>query len=176
MINIPEISTKKSSIFIKIEKENNKTLYHTKITKDFYIFGIDKNKNNRFFIILKELFKEKKCIFHLFPLREDDKFLGMYYGYRKPIKNIMRRYEDNGVLKTSTFSKIYYIEFRFKKGSIFCYIKGISSLVNREKIDTVYCKTLLAIIMKLEKEVYEFYSKALPEKGNIIRWIEKNQK
>ncbi|WP_247066403.1 DUF226 domain-containing protein [Borrelia puertoricensis] len=170
------MSTKKSSIFIKIEKKNDKTLYHTKITKDFYIFGIDKNKNNRFFIILKELFNEKKCIFHLFSTKGDDKFLGIYYGYRKPIKNIMRRYEDNGELKTSTFSKVYYMEFRFKKGSIFCYIKGISSLVKREKIDTSYYKTLLAIVMKLEREVYEFYNKALPGKGNIIRWIEKNLK
>ncbi|ETZ17382.1 putative cytosolic protein [Borrelia duttonii CR2A] len=176
MADISEIPSRQHSIFIKIEKEGDRTIYHTKITKDFYIFGVDKSKNHKFFILLKELFKGKKCIFHLFPLKEDDRFLGMYYGYRKPIKNIMRRYEDNGVLKTSTFSKIYYVEFRFKKGSIFCYIKGISSLINRKKIGTVYCQTLLEIIVRLEREVYEFYSKELPKKGNIVKWIEKNLK
>ncbi|WP_024654520.1 DUF226 domain-containing protein [Borrelia hispanica] len=176
MANIYETSQKQNSIFIQIEKKGNRTLYHTKITKDFYIFGIDKKKNHKFFIILNELFKGKRCIFHLFHLKEDDKFLGIFYGYRKPIKNVMRRYEDNGVLKISTFSKIYYVEFRFKKGSIFCYIKGISSLINRKKIGTVYCQTLLAIIVRLEREVYEFYSKELPKKGNIVKWIEKNLK
>ncbi|UPA14304.1 DUF226 domain-containing protein [Borrelia turicatae] len=167
---------RKNNIFIQVETKNDRTLYHTKITKDFYIFGVDKSKNDKFFIILKELFKDKKCIFYLFPLKRDDKFLGIHYGYRKPIRNIIRRYEDNGVLKTSTFSKVYYMEFRFKKGSIFCYIKGISSLIKREKINTTYCQTLLAIIIRLEKEVYEFYDKALSEKGNIVRWIEKKQK
>ena len=39
MTNIPSILINKGSIFIKIEK-NNRKLYHTKITKDFYIFGI----------------------------------------------------------------------------------------------------------------------------------------
>ncbi|WP_024653103.1 DUF226 domain-containing protein [Borrelia persica] len=176
MICIPKQPERSNNIFIQIEKKNNRTLYHTKIIKDFYLFGIDKNKNDRFFLILKELFKEKKVIFHLFSLKDDDKFLGIFYGYRKPIKNIMRRYEENGMLKTSTFSKIYYIEFRFKKGSVFCYIKGISSLVKKEKLSTMYCKILLTIIKKLEKEVYEFYNKKLPSGGLITRWIEKNQK
>ncbi|WP_348648861.1 DUF226 domain-containing protein [Borrelia parkeri] len=26
-------------------------------------------------------------------------------------------------MKTTSFSKVYYIEFRFKKGSVFCYLK-----------------------------------------------------
>ncbi|WP_330730426.1 DUF226 domain-containing protein [Borrelia turicatae] len=173
-----EIDKKKfiNNIFTKIENINDQTIYHTKVLQDFYIFGIDKANNDKFFIIFKELFKERLCKFHLFSTKGDDKFLGMYYGYRKPIRNIIRRYEDNGVLKTSTFSKVYYIEFRFKKGSIFCYIRKISYLLKKEKTNTNYFKTLFEIIQRLEREVYEFYGKKLPEGGLIEKWIQKKQK
>ncbi|WP_430644664.1 DUF226 domain-containing protein [Borrelia puertoricensis] len=39
--------------------------------------------------------------------------------------------------------KAYYIEFRFKKGSIFCYIQGIYYLLKSEKLKTTYCKLTL---------------------------------
>ncbi|QTL84319.1 DUF226 domain-containing protein [Borrelia miyamotoi] len=168
---------KHKTIFIKIESKNNRTLYHTKIMTDFYAFGINKKKN-RLFILLRKLFnRERMNEFHLFPLRNDDKFLGIYYGCRKPpIKNVVRRYEENGVMKASTFSKIYYIEFRFKKGSVFCYIVGISYLLRKEKSHKKYYNSLIQTLSNLEKEVYEFYSKKLSIGGIITKWIEKNQK
>ncbi|WP_434757105.1 DUF226 domain-containing protein (plasmid) [Borrelia puertoricensis] len=173
-----EIKDKRDKpIFIKIESKNNRTLYHTKIVMDFYAFGIDKRQNHKFFIAFRELFNQSKADwFSLFSLRDDDKFLGIYYGYRKPIKNVIRRYEDNGVMKASTLSKVCYIEFRFKKGSVFCYIKGMSRLIKKEKLETQYSKFLLEKIINLEEQVYDFYGKKFPEGGLITKWIEKNQK
>ncbi|ANA43829.1 DUF226 domain-containing protein [Borrelia hermsii] len=172
-----EIKEKRDKpIFVKIESHNDRTLYHTKIMTDFYAFGINK-KQNKFFILLRTLFNRKKAeFFNLFPAREDDKFLGIFYGYRKPIKNVVTRYEENGIMKASTFSKVYYIEFRFKKGSVFCYIVGISYLLRKDKTDTKYCKSLVENLANLEKEVYEFYGKKLSDGGRINKWIEKNQK
>ncbi|AOW96275.1 DUF226 domain-containing protein [Borrelia miyamotoi] len=166
----------KSNFFVRIDKKNNKTLYHTKIMMDFYTFGIDKNDNKKFFIILRSWSRKKKYQFNLFSLIDDNKFLGIYYGCRKPIKNIITKYEENGTTKTYGFSKAYYIEFRFKMGSVFCYIQGIYYLLKKEKFQTKYCKKLIEIIMKLEKEIYEFYDKKLPDGGIVIKWIEKKQK
>ncbi|QFP42597.1 DUF226 domain-containing protein (plasmid) [Borrelia miyamotoi] len=172
-----EIKDKRDKpIFVKIENKNNRTLYHTKIMMDFYTFGISKNQQHKFFISFRKLFnREKVEFFSLFALRKDDKFLGIYYGCRKPIKNVVRRYEENGIMKASTFSKVYYIEFRFKKGSVFCYIVGISYLLRQDKINAKYCKTLIMILTNLEKQVYEFYGKKLPDGGIITKWMEKKQ-
>ncbi|WEG99766.1 DUF226 domain-containing protein [Borrelia miyamotoi] len=164
------------TIFIKIESKNNRTLYHTKIMTDFYAFGINKKKN-RLFILVRKLFnREQMNEFHLFPLRDDDKFLGIYYSHRKPIKNVLRRYEENGIIKTVTFSKVYYIEFRFKKGSVFCYIVGISYLLRKEKSHKKYYNSLIQTLSNLEKQVYEFYNRKLPDGGIITKWIKKNHK
>ncbi|AHH07609.1 Putative cytosolic protein (plasmid) [Borrelia crocidurae DOU] len=164
-------------LFVKIEEIENRKIYHTKIMMDLYSFGVYTKKRYVFFISLRGLFNQKKIeAFHLFPVREGDKFLGIYYGYRKPVKNVVRKYEENGISKAHSFSKAYYIEFRFKKGSVFCYIKGISRLVKKDKIDTKYCQILIDILTTLEKEVYEYYDKKLPEGGLIEKWIKKNQK
>ncbi|UPA11476.1 DUF226 domain-containing protein (plasmid) [Borrelia parkeri] len=173
-----EIKDKRDKpIFIKIENKNNKTLYHTKIMNDFYVFGVNKNQKHKFFIAFRGLFdREKIHEFNLFSIKGDDKFLGIYYGYRKPVQNIITRYEENGIMKSYTFSKVYYIEFRFKKGSVFCYLKGISRLIRKERSQTQYGQFLLGLIVNLEKEVYEFYGKKLPKGGLITKWIEKNQK
>ncbi|WP_024653095.1 DUF226 domain-containing protein [Borrelia persica] len=169
--------SKKKLIFVKIENNNNRMLYHTKIMNDLYIFGVNKNQKHKFFISFRGLFNQKKIeAFHLFSLRGDDKFLGIFYGYRRPIKNVVRRYEENGVMKASTFSKAYYIEFRFEKGSVFCYLVGISYLFKKEKLNSKYCKTLLEIITNLEKQIYEFYDKKLPNGGIISKWIKKKAK
>ncbi|ETZ17232.1 putative cytosolic protein [Borrelia duttonii CR2A] len=177
-LEIEEIETKqkKSNFFVKIDKKNNKTLYHTRIVLDFYTFGIDNEENDRFFIILRSWYRHKKYRFSLFSLLENDKFLGIYYGYRRPIKNVVTSYEKDGEIKKYGFSKAYYIEFRFKKGSVFCYIQGIYYLLKKEKSQTKYCNKLLFLIRKLEKEVYEFYNQKLPSGGIIVKWIEKNQK
>ncbi|AHH14679.1 DUF226 domain-containing protein [Borrelia hermsii] len=173
-----EIKEKRDKpIFTKIESYNNRTLYHTKIMMDFLAFGVDKRQKYKFFIALRGLFNQSKIeLFSLFALRDDDKFLGIYYGYRKPIRNIITRYEENGVMKVVTFSKVYYIEFRFQKGSVFCYIKGISYLLRKEKIDTKYYKSLIEKLVNLEEQVYEFYNKKLPDGGLITKWIKKRQK
>ncbi|WP_024653091.1 DUF226 domain-containing protein [Borrelia persica] len=168
---------KDKPIFIEIENINGRRIYHTKIMLDFYGFGINKNQKHKFFISFRGLFdREKVEFFSLFSLRDDDKFLGIFYGFRKPIKNVVRRYEENGIMKASTFSKIYYIEFRFKKGSVCCYIAGISYLLKKEKLNKKYCKSLIAILLNIENEVYKFYDKELPNGGLITKWIEKNQK
>ncbi|ACH94209.1 DUF226 domain-containing protein [Borrelia duttonii] len=165
------------SIFIKIEENNSRKIYHTRIVMDFYTFGVNKTQKNKFFIAFRNLFSMEKIYeFNLFPLKEDDKFLGIFYGYRKPMQKIVTRYEENGVIKSSTFSKIYYMEFRFKRGSVFCYIKGISRLIKKEKKETQYSQFLLELIVNLEKKVYKFYGKKLLEGGLITKWIEKNQK
>ncbi|AHH11753.1 DUF226 domain-containing protein [Borrelia coriaceae] len=168
---------KSRGLFTRIEKVNNKTMYHTKIMNDLYSFGVDKRQKDKFFISFRGLFNQAKITpFNLFSIKGDDKFLGIYYGYRKPIQNIVKKYEENGIVKTTSFSKVYYIEFRFKKGSVFCYIKGISRLIRKDKLDTKYYQSLIENISKLEKEVCEFYGKKLTEGRIITKWIEKNLK
>ncbi|WP_434757168.1 DUF226 domain-containing protein (plasmid) [Borrelia puertoricensis] len=168
---------KNRGLFTKIEKINNKTIYHSKMMNDIYVFGVNKNQKHKFFIAFRGLFnRERINEFNLFSIKGDDKFLGIYYGYRKPVQNIITRYEENGVMKSYTFSKVYYIEFRFKKGSVFCYIKGISRLIRKEKSETQYSQFLLGLIVNLERQVYEFYGKKLPEGGFITKWIKKNLK
>ncbi|AHH12022.1 Putative cytosolic protein, partial (plasmid) [Borrelia coriaceae ATCC 43381] len=103
-------------------------------------------------------------------------FLGISYWYRKPIQNVITKYQENGVMKASTFSKVYYIEFRFKKGSVFCYIGEISYLLRKEKSNKKYYKSLVERILCLERQVYEFYNKKLPDGGIITKWIERKQK
>ncbi|WP_215537571.1 DUF226 domain-containing protein [Borreliella bavariensis] len=172
-----KIKTEKKDIFVKIEKKNNKSIYHTKILLDFHAFGTKKNQNHRFFISFRKLFDRNKTeSFSLFSLKNEDKFLGIRYGCRKPIKNVLRRYEENNKLKTATFSKIHYIQFRFKTGSIFCYVAGLSYLLRKDKIKKKYYKSLIKILLTLEKEIYEFYDKKLSNEGIITNWIEKEQK
>ncbi|WP_025400250.1 DUF226 domain-containing protein [Borrelia hermsii] len=173
-----EIKEKRDkTIFVKMEESNNRKIYHTKIMNDFYAFGVDGRQKDKFFISFRGLFNQAKITpFNLFSLKEDDKFLGIFYGYRKPIQNVVKKYEENGIVKTTSFSKVYYIEFRFKKGSIYCYIKGIYRLIRKDKSDTKYCKSLIEKLSKLEKEVHLFFNKKSPEGGIITKWIEKNLK
>ncbi|ACM10367.1 DUF226 domain-containing protein (plasmid) [Borreliella burgdorferi] len=172
-----KLKSENKNIFAKIEKKDNKNIYHTKIFLDFHAFGIKKNQNYRFFISLRKLLnREKTESFSLFSLKNEDKFLGIKYGCRKPIKNVLRKYKENNELKTATFSKIHYIQFKFKKGSIFCYIVGISYLLRKDKIKKKYYKSLIKVLLTLEKEIYEFYDKKLLNGGIITKWIEKEQK
>lgn len=67
------------------------------------------------------------------------------------------------------------MEFRFKTGSIICYLTNFYSLIRKDKINTEYYKKLLNITLEIEKQVYAFYNKNLS--GEIItKWIEKKQK
>lgn len=172
---------KKNNIFIKKEKINNKTLYHTKIFSDFFTFGINQRSENKFFITLRSLFdKNKKSSFHLFGIEEsiNDEFLGMFYGFKRFPRPLFFKYEDiiTKTVKTVPMYKIHYIEFRFKKGSVFCYIKAIHALTKKEKFKKKYAQSLLERIINLEHKVYGFYNKNLLNGGIIIKWITKNQK
>ncbi|WP_210381133.1 DUF226 domain-containing protein [Borreliella valaisiana] len=165
----------KTSIFIMKEKKNDRNIYHTKILKE--IHKVVSDKKQRCIVLFKDLFNESKIQnLYLYPIQEGDKFLGIFYGYKKPIKNILVQYKLDGVKKAYTFSKAYYIEFRFKTGSVFCYIKDIRRLLKKEKIDTQYNKALVERFLNLEKHVYEFYNKKYSSEGLIIKWILKNLK
>ncbi len=120
--------------FITIEKENGKAMYHTKIMMDIYKFKIH-DKKNVFRLSLRNLFNQSKVeeIF-LYPVKERNKFIGIFYGYRKPIKAPIIpiiRYEINGFRKLNSFTRAYYREFRFEKGNVFCYFKGIFRLLKK---------------------------------------------
>lgn len=176
-----ELLTEKNNIFIKKEKINNKTLYHTRIFRDFFTFGLNQRKENKFFITLRSLFdKNKKNSFHLFGIEEsiNDEFLGMFYGFKRLTRPIFFRYEDiiTKTVKIIPMYKIHYIEFRFKKGSVFCYIKAIHALTKKEKFKKKYAQSLLERIINLEHKVYRFYNKNLSNGGIITKWITKNQK
>lgn len=88
-----EIKCYNKDRFIKIEKENDKTNYHTKIMMDVYKFGVH-DKKNVFRLSLRNLFNQSKVeeIF-LYPVKDKDKFIGIFYGYKKPIKAPIIRYE-----------------------------------------------------------------------------------
>ncbi|WP_024654651.1 DUF226 domain-containing protein [Borrelia hispanica] len=171
------IPKEEKPLFVKIEEIEGRRLYHTKIMMDLHLFKVNENQKHKFFVSLRGLFDQNKVeYFHLFSIKGDDKFLGIYYGYRKPVKNIIRKYEDNGVSKSAIFLKVYYIEFRFKKGSVFCYLRGLAYLFRKDRLKTKYCQTLIDMTRRLEKKVYEFYNKKLLEGGLITKWIEKKQK
>lgn len=165
----------KASIFLMKEKKNDRNIYHTKILKE--IHKVVSDKKHGCMVFFKKLFNEseiqKLC---LYPMQKGDKFLGIFYGYKKPIRNVLVHYELNGVKKAYTFSKTYYIEFRFKTGSVFCYLRVLFRLLKKEKIDTSYNKALVNKFLNLEKHVYEFYNKKYSDEGLIIKWILKNLK
>ncbi|UPA18492.1 DUF226 domain-containing protein [Borrelia puertoricensis] len=170
-----------NNVFSKIERESTRTIYYTKVFKDIFTFGISQKEEGKFFIALRGLFDiDKKGVFHLFSVKEqaDDKFLGMFYGFKRLKKPIFLKYKDDvtNLIETSPIYRPYYIEFRFKKGSIFCYIKAIHTLRNKEKFKKNYAQNLLERIIDLEKEVYKFYNTKLPNGGIITRWIRKNQR
>ncbi|WP_418906317.1 DUF226 domain-containing protein (plasmid) [Borreliella tanukii] len=166
--------SRKPEIFIKKEILKGRTIYHTKMLMDLYRFEINKYKKNKFLILFRELFNQEKLEgLNLFSTRENDKFIGIFYGHRKPIKNIITRYKVNGTVKSYTFSKVYYIEFKFKKGSVFCYLRSLARLIKKEKINKKYFQAFIDMLNRLEKEVYEFYQKELPSGGIINKWMEK---
>ncbi|WP_421114417.1 DUF226 domain-containing protein (plasmid) [Borreliella americana] len=169
--------SRKPEIFIKKEILNERTIYHTKMLMDLYKFEINRYKKNKFLILFRELFNQEKLEgLNLFSARENDKFIGIFYGYRKPIKNIITRYKVNGAVKSYTFSKVYYIEFKFKKGSVLCYLRSLARLIKKERINKKYFQVFIDMLSRLEKEVYEFYCEELPNGGIINKWIEKTLK
>ncbi|WP_024655174.1 DUF226 domain-containing protein [Borrelia hispanica] len=175
----PTNKNKKNNTFIKIEKINDRTMYHTKITKDFYVFGANRKQKNKFLICMRDIFKSEKInAFNLFSIKGNDRFLGMYYGYKDLEKPIIINYKNDtlGTNQSIKMFKVCYVEFRFKQGSVFCYIKCMKNLLKKEKKNQKYCEILFNHLIDLEKKVYEFYDKTLPKGGIVVKWIEKNQK
>ncbi|OJH14084.1 hypothetical protein ER70_10840 (plasmid) [Borreliella bissettiae] len=173
-IDEQEIKFPKESIFLLKEKKD-KNIYHTKVLTAFQ--RVVSNKQKRCIIFFEKLLDKSEIQkLYLYPIKDRDKFLGIYYGYRKPINNVLVKYEINGVEKSYSFSKIYYIEFRFKTGSVCCYLKNMRRLLRKEKIDTPYNKSLVNKMIDLEKHVYEFYNKKYSSEGLILKWILKNLK
>ncbi len=116
--------------FIKIEKENDKEIYHTKIMMDIYKFGVYEKKHE-FLLLLRALFNGERIVeeTHLYPIKEGDKFIRIFYGFKKLIKKTIIKYQVNGNRKSYGFVRVYYIKFRFKAGSVFLLFEGIISLI-----------------------------------------------
>ncbi|WP_420025008.1 DUF226 domain-containing protein [Borreliella valaisiana] len=179
-----KVECKNKDRFIKIEKEPGKAMYHTKIMMDLYKFGVYENKKKskkkrmEFRVSLRALHNGEKIVqeTHLYPEKEGDKFLGIFYGYRKPINKAFVKYEVNGNRKSYGFARAYYMEVRFKAGSVFFYFKGLYRLLFKEKMNNHYNKILFNMFTDLEKQVYEFYGKKYPEQGPLTKWIIKNLK
>ncbi|AWG43366.1 hypothetical protein CR532_04895 (plasmid) [Candidatus Borreliella tachyglossi] len=167
-------------VFTSIETdENNRKLYYTKMFDSFHGFGIKKRKNDIFYISLRDLLdQDKKESFHLFSLKAGDKFLGMFYGFKRRKKPVGLPYihEVTKENKTINIYKAYYVEFRFKTGSVFCLVNGIRLLIRKDRLETKYCQTLLEALIRLEKEIHEFYNQKLPYGGLITKWISKKLK
>ncbi|WP_210381115.1 DUF226 domain-containing protein [Borreliella valaisiana] len=163
--------------FIKIEKENGKAMYHTKIMMDLYKFGVYEKKHE-FRMSLRALHNGERIVqeTHLYPIKEGDKFIGIFYGFRKPIKKAFVKYETKGIRKSYGFARAYYMEVRFKAGSVFFYFKGLYRLLDKERMNNHYNKILFSMFTDLEKQVYEFYGKKYPEQGPLTKWIIKNLK
>nr|WP_330378876.1 DUF226 domain-containing protein [Borrelia nietonii] len=76
----------------------------------------------------------------------------------------------------SKLTKISYIEFRFKKGSVFCYLRSLHTLLRVKNREKLFYNCLLDRTLKLEREVHQFYGKEYLKDKGILRWIEENQK
>ncbi|WP_418906569.1 DUF226 domain-containing protein (plasmid) [Borreliella turdi] len=110
--------------------------------------------------------------FNLFSEKKDNKFLGIKYGWDKLEKPFFLK-KDN---KSYVIKKLYYLEFKFSKGSIRCYVQSLRTLLRKkDKESTNYYIFNLDHIKKMENTVYKFYSKKLEDIGVIYKWIEKNQ-
>ncbi|APJ09129.1 DUF226 domain-containing protein [Borreliella afzelii] len=163
---------KEKTAFFRIEEIDNKKIYYTKLFKHLIKFRIT-NKDHKLSLIFQKLNNKKNYyLFNLFPLKEDNKFLGIKYGWDKLEKPFFLK-KDN---KSYVIKKLYYLEFKFSKGSIKCYIQSLRTLLRKkDKENTKYYKFNLEHIKKMENTVYKFYSKKLKDTGVIYKWIEKNQ-
>lgn len=163
---------KERTAFFRIEEIDNKKIYYTKLFKHLIKFRIT-NKDHKLSLIFQKLNNKKNYyLFNLFPLKEDNKFLGIKYGWDKLEKPFFLK-KDN---KSYVIKKLYYLEFKFSKGSIKCYIQSLRTLLRKkDKENTEYYKFNLEHIKKMENTVYKFYSKKLKDTGVIYKWIEKNQ-
>ncbi len=59
---------------------------------------------------------------------------------------------------------------------MFCYLRSLARVIKKEKINKRYFQTFIDMLNRLEKKVYEFYCKELPDGGIVNKWIEKTLK
>lgn len=170
-IKINDIPTKKST-FSRVEEIDGKKVYYTKIFKHLINFKVT-NKEQRLRLVFQEFNNKDYYFFNLFALEENDKFLGIKCGWDRLEKPFFLKKEDN---KIYAIKKLYYIEFKFKKGSIKSYILSLRTLLRKkEKENTEYYRFTLNHLEKMETKVYKFYNKKLPDGGVLKKWILKNQ-
>ncbi|MBB6031978.1 hypothetical protein HNR35_000981 [Borreliella spielmanii] len=166
----------KIKFFNKIEKIENKIIYHTKIFSMINNFEA-KPKKGKFWLCLRNIFNHKKYeSFHLFSIKENDKFLGIFYGFINLSKPFIINYAEKGTKKTIRLKKIFYMEFRFKKGSVFCYLRSLYTLTKTKNKNKIFYKSLLERTLKIEERIYKFYDKKYENNKGILNWIRKNQK
>ncbi|WP_187983391.1 DUF226 domain-containing protein [Borreliella bavariensis] len=172
-IKISNILIKKDT-FSKVEEIDGKKVYYTKIFKHLIGFRVT-NKEQRLRLVFQEFNNLDKdyYFFNLFALEENDKFLGIKYGWDRLKKPLFLKKENN---KIYAIKKLYHIEFKFKKGSIKSYILSLRTLLRKkEKEATEYYRFTLNHLEKMESKVYRFYNKKLPDGGILKKWILKNQ-
>ncbi|AHH11302.1 DUF226 domain-containing protein (plasmid) [Borrelia coriaceae] len=171
-----KIDKERRNFFKKIENKKCKIMYHTKIFSMINNFEA-KPKKGKFWLCFRNVFNPNEYeSLHLFQTRQEDKFMGIYYGFTKLTKPFIIKYEENDIKKTSKLTKIYYIEFRFKKGSVFCYLRSLYTLLKEKNKERIFYNSLLNRTLKLEREVHRFYGKEYLENKGILKWIKENQK
>ncbi len=149
-------------------------MYHTRLNNILRGFDV---KSRKVFVFFTNLFTKEKKYVTLFPTREGDEFLGMFYGFKKIRNNPF--YSDYTSVcnfskkKIKTYNKFYFVEFRFKKGSMFCYFHTIAYLLAERQLASN--RKLYKQILNLEKAVFSFYSKDLIPGGVITKWIQKTK-
>lgn len=75
-----QISFKNNTFFFKKEIVGDRTMYHTRLNNILRGFDV---KSEKVFVFFTNLFTKEKKYVTLFPTREGDEFLGMFYGYKK---------------------------------------------------------------------------------------------
>ncbi|ACH93951.1 DUF226 domain-containing protein [Borrelia duttonii] len=171
-----ELNKANNNFFKRIEDKNYKKMYHTKIFSMINNFEAKPNKG-KFWLCFRNVFDPTKYeSLHLFHMRQGDRFIGIYYGFARLPKPFIVHYKENEVKKTSKIIKIYYIEFRFKKGSVFCYLRSLCTLLQSKNKEKNFYNSLLSRTLKLEKEVHRFYGKEYFEDKGVLKWIKENQK
>ncbi|QMU99743.1 DUF226 domain-containing protein (plasmid) [Borrelia sp. A-FGy1] len=171
-----ELEKKNKKFFKKIEEKELKRMYHTKIYSMINNFKARPNKG-KFWLCFRNVFDPSQYeSLHLFHVKEGDRFMGIYYGFTKLPKPFIINYNENGEKKTNRIKKGFYIEFRFKKGSVFCYLRSLYTLLRIKNKGKNFYSSLLSRTLNLEKEVYQFYGKKYNKDKGILKWIEKNQK
>ncbi|AJA90682.1 partition protein (plasmid) [Borreliella chilensis] len=171
-----KIKEKENKFFNRVEKQKNKIVYHTKIFSMINNFEA-KPKKGKFWLCFRNVFNSKKYeSFHLFSVKENDKFLGIFYGFVKLPKPFIINYSEKGIKKTIRLKKIFYVEFKFKKGSVFCYLRSLYILTKNKNKNKIFYKSLLERTLKIEDEIHKFYGKKYESNKGILNWIIKTQK